>query len=190
MRNENIIDDLNCSWRPVTSSPNLSSSSSSSSSSSPMASTSSKPGSRFSTFKVFNFGGSRPPAPPPKDSNYLYSATNQSVLSFSNQSLSATSFSQPPTPYSTKYQPSVTGRSPSPAPSRATQSHSSSASLSPDVAGIRKGFMKMASLGKRTFSTKSSRAAPVNDTPPQEFRDDESISTPWNFQVSLSVAHE
>lgn len=166
-------------------------------------STSAKPTSRFSSFKVFKFAGSSskaPPPPPPKDANYLYSATNPSVLSFSNQSLSldAAYASQPQTPLSPSMppapQPSV--RSPSPAPSRATQSNgpssSSSSTLSPDpssaaaAAGFRKGFMKVASLGKRTFTPKSPRFPPADDLAPPEPRDDESISLPWGFQVRAS----
>ncbi|THH13485.1 hypothetical protein EW146_g6742 [Bondarzewia mesenterica] len=152
-----------------------------------MASTSTKQNSRFSSFKVFKFAGPKPPPPPPKDTNYLYSATNPSVLSFSNQSLSADSFSQPPTPHSTQYR-SQYARSPSPAPSRATQSAASSNTLSPsDSAGFRKGFMKVASLGKRTFTPKSPRSAPIEDMQPPEPRDDESISLPWNFQHHVHV---
>ncbi|KAA1474191.1 hypothetical protein DENSPDRAFT_781088 [Dentipellis sp. KUC8613] len=151
-----------------------------------MASTSSKSSSRFSSFKVFKFAGSsKPPAPPPKDPNYLYSGTNPSVLSFSNQSLSIDSFSQPPTPHSTQYPQSQypPARCPSPAPSRATQSPGSSASLTPESAGFKKGIMKMASFGKRTFTQKSPRVGPLEDIQPVDVRDDESISLPWNFQV-------
>ncbi|KAI0052440.1 hypothetical protein FA95DRAFT_1321051 [Auriscalpium vulgare] len=144
-----------------------------------MASTSSKQSSRFSTFKVFKFSGSKPPPPPPKDPNYLYSVSNRSALSFSNQSLSVDSLSQPPTPHSTS--PQSVARSPSPAPSRATQSPASSSALGPNSAGSKKGFFNFGSLRKRSLSRSSQRTT-VEDVP-----DDESISMPWNFQHHIHV---
>ncbi|KAI0311670.1 hypothetical protein OF83DRAFT_1068415 [Amylostereum chailletii] len=149
-----------------------------------MASGSGKTNSRFSTFKVFKFAGSKAPPPPPKDTNYLYSASNPSVLSFSNQSLSIDSYSQPTTPHSTHLPPPFDIRSPSPAPSRATQSQSPallSSGLSPETAGFRKNIFKFASLGKRSRSR--SRPPPAEET-----ADDESISLPWGFQVSVGLS--
>lgn len=171
-----------------------------------MASTSgSKPASRFSSFKVFKFSGSssKPPAPPPKDPDYLYSSAqaSRSVLSLSAQSLSvADSFSQPSTPHSTAYQPSqyqyAGVRSSSPTPSRANQSQSSG-NFAPESAGFKKGFIKSVanSMGKRgigssksparsnTQDSLSSNGAGADIQGPPDMRDDESISLPWGFQV-------
>src|SRR6266699_7275845 len=87
--------------------------------------------SRFSSFKVFKFTGSKPPRPPPKDPIYLYSAScNPSLASVSNHSL----YSQPPIPSSSSSAPSppprdktkangaLSIRSASPTPSRVLQS--------------------------------------------------------------------
>jgi hypothetical protein len=160
--------------------------------------------SRFSTFKVFRFTGSKPPRPPPKDPNYLYPASNNpSLVSLSNQSL----YSQPPLPASTSTAPSqfsrnktngngaLSIRSPSPTPSRILQSSSqcqqqqppplpsmsSSSTLAPDSGssnGKRGFFRKMSTIGKRSAS-KPSRADTVDDV-----SDVESISRPYNVQVS------
>jgi hypothetical protein len=159
--------------------------------------------SRFSTFKVFRFTGSKPPRPPPKDPNYLYPASNNpSLVSVSNQSL----YSQPPLPASTSSAPSqstrnkangngaLSIRSPSPTPSRILQSSpqcqqqhppppsmSTSSTLVPDssLSGGKRGFFrKMSTIGKRS-APKPSRANTVDDV-----TDDESISRPWNVQVS------
>lgn len=160
--------------------------------------------SRFSTFKVFRFTGSKPPRPPPKDPNYLYPASNNpSLVSLSNQSL----YSQPPLPASTSTAPSQSSRnktngngalsirSPSPTPSRILQSSSqcqqqqppplpsmsSSSTLAPDSGssnGKRGFFRKMSTIGKRSAS-KPSRADTVDDV-----SDVESISRPYNVQVS------
>jgi hypothetical protein len=160
--------------------------------------------SRFSTFKVFRFTGSKPPRPPPKDPNYLYPASNNpSLVSLSNQSL----YSQPPLPASTSTAPSqcsrnktngngaLSIRSPSPTPSRILQSSpqcqqqqqqplpsmSSSSTLAPDSGssnGRRGFFRKMSTIGKRSAS-RPSRANTVDDA-----TDDESISRPYNVQVS------
>src|SRR6266849_1845271 len=85
----------------------------------------------FSSFKVFKFTSSKPPRPPPKDPNYLYSAScNPSLASISNHSL----YSQPPLPSSSSSAPSpspkvkakasgaLSIRSASPTPSRLLQS--------------------------------------------------------------------
>jgi hypothetical protein len=162
--------------------------------------------SRFSTFKVFRFTGSKPPRPPPKDPNYLYPASNNpSLVSLSNQSIC----SQPPLPTSTSSCPSqnpknrahgsgaLSLRSPSPTPSRILQSSPhqrhqpppplpiplpsmSTSTLVPDSSsssGKRGFFRKMSTIGKRPAS-KSSRATSVDDA-----TDDESISRPYNVQV-------
>jgi hypothetical protein len=160
--------------------------------------------SRFSTFKVFRFTGSKPPRPPPKDPNYLYPASNNpSLVSVSNQSL----YSQPPLPTSTCSAPpqfsrsktnlngALSIRSPSPTPSRLLQpspqheqqqqpppsSMSASSTLTPDSSssgGKRGFFRKMSTIGKRSAS-KPPRVATVDGA-----TDDESISRPWNVQVS------
>lgn len=168
-----------------------------------MSSTNTKQSSRFSTLKIFNFTSSKPPRPPPKDAHYLYasSSTNPSVVSFSNQStLSPDSDPQRP-PYKST---ASSLRCPSPAPSRVLQqtphpqchseqlhsqqsppssilTSSRSRSLDPVSATSKKGFFrKVTSLRKRSAS-KSSRVTSVEDV-----TDDESISLPWNVQVSLS----
>jgi hypothetical protein len=141
-----------------------------------MASTSKH--SRFSTFKVFKFTGSKPPPPPPKDANYVYSSSslNHSLLSFSS-------------PHSvhgkTTASSSLSVRTPSPSPSRAIQpspcDSASVSTLSPDQCPNKgKGgfFRKISGLRKRSAS-KNSRVANPDDT-----TDDEDISPPWNFQVS------
>lgn len=158
----------------------------------------------FSSFKVFKFTGSKPPRPPPKDPNYLYSAScNPSLASVSNHSL----YSQPPLPSSSSSAPSPTPRdrskangalsirSASPTPSRALQSSpqhrpqqkqpppslSASSTLMPD-SGSGSGkvgfFRKISTLGKRSAS-KSPRVTTTDDG-----TDNESISRPWNVQVS------
>ena len=167
-----------------------------------MASSSStkQPSSRFSTFKVFRFTGSKPPRPPPKDPNYLYPASNNpSLVSLSNQSLCSqhTSTSSVPsqTPKNrTNGNGALSIRSQSPTPSRLLQSSPqqqhqspppppsmSASTLVPDSSssGGRRGFFrKMSTIGKRSAS-KSSRVPTVDDA-----TDDESISRPYNVQVS------
>jgi hypothetical protein len=141
-----------------------------------MASTSKH--SRFSTFKVFKFTGSKPPPPPPKDVNYVYSSSslNHSLLSFSS-------------PHSvhgkTTASSSLSVRTPSPSPSRAIQpspcDSASVSTLSPDQCPNKgKGgfFRKISGLRKRSASKNSLVTNPDDTT------DDESISLPWNFQVS------
>jgi hypothetical protein len=163
----------------------------------------------FSSFKVFKFTSSKPPRPPPKDPNYLYSVSNNpSLASISNHSL----YSQPPLPSSssaparsskekTKPNGALSIRSASPTPSRLLQSSpqrcpqpqqppsslSASSTLMPDSSsgnGKRGFFRKMSTLGKRSAS-KSRRVIPADDVAV-----DESISRPWNVQVSrLFSAH-
>jgi hypothetical protein len=171
-----------------------------------MASSSTKQqSSRFSSFKVFKFTGSKPPRPPPKDPAYLYSAScNPSLASVSNHSL----YSQPPLPSSSSSAPSPTPRdktkpngalsirSASPTPSRALQSSpqhhplqqqppsslSASSTLMPDSSsgsGKVGFFRKISTLGKRSAS-KSPRVTTTDDG--------ESISRPWNVQVSLLLS--
>lgn len=161
--------------------------------------------SRFSSFKVFRFTSSKPPRPPPKDPNYLYSASNNpSLASISNQSL----YSQPPLPSSSSSSapsrspndnPNANGalsiRSASPTPSRILQSSpqhypqqrqpppsvSTSSTLMPDSSsgsGMGNFFRKMSTLGKRS-APKSPRVTTADDA-----ADGESISRPWNVQVS------
>jgi hypothetical protein len=163
----------------------------------------------FSSLKVFRFTSSKPPRPPPKDPNYLYSVSNNpSLASVSNHSL----YSQPPLPSSSSSAPSrspkdktkangaLSIRSASPTPSRLLQSSpqrgpqaqqppssmSASSTLMPDSSsgtGKRGFFRKMSTLGKRSASrSRSRRVAPTNDGAV-----DESISRPWNVQVSTSL---
>ncbi len=161
----------------------------------PMASTSTKQSSRFSTLKVFKFTSSKPPPPPPKDAHYLYasSSRNPSVVSFSNQSvLSPDSDPQPSACKSI--------RSPSPAPSRIFQSQlhpeqhqsqqspppsilTSSRTLDPSSASSKKSFFRKVSSFRKRSASKNSRVTNLDDA-----TDDESISHPWNVQVSVSVS--
>ncbi|KAH9966198.1 hypothetical protein BGW80DRAFT_1343403 [Lactifluus volemus] len=125
-----------------------------------MASTSSNTKhSRFSTFKVFKFTGSKPPPPPPKDANYVYSSSfNHSLLSFTHLTLRS-------------IQPSPCGSA-------------SVCTLSPDQSPNKcKGgfFRKISGLRKRSAS-KNSRVANPDDT-----TDDEDISPPWNFQHHIHI---
>jgi len=156
--------------------------------------------SRFSTFKIFRLAGSKPPPPPPKDAIYLYPSTNNpSLVSLSNKSVHSSS-----SPKQTNPSGPLSIRSPSPTPSRVLQSSSpqqlhppppvyqqhqsppastsSSATLSPDLGSSssskRSFFRKMSGLRKRSAS-KSSHMTTTEDA-----TDDESISRPWNFQVS------
>ena len=172
-----------------------------------MASSNTKQTSRFSTLKIFNFTSSKPPPPPPKDAHYLYasSSRNPSVVSFSNQStLSPDSESQQPSPYKSN---ACSVRSPSPAPSRILQPtlhpqcHSeqqqqlsqkspppsianSSRTLDPSSAGSKKSFFrKVSSLRKRS----ASKCSRVTVTNVDDATDDESISLPWNVQVSVPL---
>ena len=164
--------------------------------------------SRFPSFKVFKFTSSKPPRPPPKDPGYLYSAScNPSLASVSNYSL----YSQPPLPSfssntpsrspndNTKANGALSIRSASPAPSRILQSSpqpqpqhhpqqqqpppsmSASSTLMPDSSlgsGKVGFFRKMSTLGKRSAS-KGRRVTTADDGAV-----DESISRPWNVQVS------
>ena len=164
--------------------------------------------SRFSSFKVFRFTGSKPPRPPPKDPIYLYAASsNASLASISNQSL----YSQPPLPSSsssalspspknkTKANGALSIRSASPTPSRILQSSpqdyqqqqqppsavSTSSTLMPDSgsgSGKRGFFRKMSTLRKRS----PSKSPSVTTT--DAATDDEYISRPWNVQVSLLLS--
>lgn len=163
-----------------------------------MASTNTKNTSRFSTFKIFNFTSSKPPPLPPKDAHYLYasSSRNPSVVSFSNQSaLSPDSDPQHP---AYKSNP-CSIRCPSPSPSRILQPalhpqchseqhqspppslFSSSRTLDPSSAGSKKSFFRKVSNLRKRSASKSSRVTNVDDA-----TDDESISLPYNVQVSLS----
>jgi hypothetical protein len=171
--------------------------------SSPSSSSTKQQSSRFSSFKVFKFTSSKPPRPPPKDPSYLYSAScNPSLASVSNHSI----YSQPPLPSSSSSAPSrspkdktkangaLSIRSASPTPSRILQSSphcpqqqqppsslSASSTLMPDSSsgGGKMGFFrKMSTLGKRSAS-KSPRVTTTDDG-----ADSESISRPWNVQVS------
>jgi hypothetical protein len=160
-----------------------------------MASTNTKHTSRFSTFKIFNFTSSKPPPLPPKDAHYLYasSSRNPSVVSFSNQSTLSPDSDPQPSAY--KSNP-CSIRCPSPSPSRILQHpqcnseqqqspppsiFSSSRTLDPSSAGSKKSFFrKVSSLRKRSAS-KNSRVTNVDDA-----TDDESISLPYNVQVSRS----
>ncbi|KAH9017372.1 hypothetical protein EDB85DRAFT_669366 [Lactarius pseudohatsudake] len=158
-----------------------------------MASTDTKKSSRFSTFKVFGFASPKPPPLPPKDAHYLYasSSRNPSVASFSNQSvLSPDSDPQPSACKSI--------RSPSPAPSRMLQPqlqpepHQSQQSpppsiltlsrtrtLDPPSSSSKKGFFRKVSSFRKRSASKSSRVTNIDDA-----TDDESISLPWNVQVT------
>lgn len=162
-----------------------------------MSSSSSRQNSRFSTLKVFKFGGApKPPPPPPKDPYYQ---PNHSLASLA-QTLPPETFSppfatHPSTPMSAGYAPSA--RSPSPSPSYTpsyaasnaptydpirTMQSPSTTSLTPDSASSRKGFFKSLSLGKRPKTPKSPPSALSGELPPEPV-EDPSISMPWNFQV-------
>ena len=163
-----------------------------------MASTTQHSSSRFSTLKIFRLAGSKPPPPPPKDAIYLYaSANNQSLLSLSNQSVAPTASPKQTNPTGP---PSI--RAPSPTPSRVLQSSSpqlhhppppgyhqhqssaasmSSTTLSPDSGpgNSKRSFIrKLSNIGRRS----APKSSPVAN--PEDASDDESISRPWNFQVS------
>jgi hypothetical protein len=166
-----------------------------------MASTNTK-SSRFSTLKIFNFTSSKPPRPPPKDAHYLYAASsrNPSVVSFSNQS----TLSPDSDPQHAAYKSTACSlRCPSPSPSRilqptphpqchSEQLHSqqspppsifnSSRSVDPVSASSKKSFLRKVSSFRKRSASKSSRVTSVEDP-----TDDESISLPWNVQVSVSV---
>ena len=168
-----------------------------------MASTNPKKTSRFSTLKVFNFSSSKPPPLPPKDAHYLYasSSRNPSVVSFSNQSTLSPDSDPQPSAYKSNGCAAMSIRSPSPTPSRILQPtphpqlqleqhrsrHSpppslvtSSRTSEPSSASSKKSFFrKVSSLRKRSAS-KSSRVTNADDA-----TDDESISHPWNVQVSV-----
>ncbi|KAI0295092.1 hypothetical protein B0F90DRAFT_1209878 [Multifurca ochricompacta] len=182
-----------------------------------MASTSTtKQSSRFSTLKVFKFTSSKPPPPPPKDGNHLYSSSskNTSIVSFTNQSISQDSPASNSQPLTSSPQHNSNGngplstRSPSPAPSRVLQQPQqqleqqrqrqqqqspppsvSASTLMPDAASTsskRSFFRKIPSFRKRSVS-KGSRTANTNVDDP--LTDDESISSPWNFQDTHTLLY-
>jgi p21-activated kinase 1 len=149
--------------------------------------------SRFSTLKVFNFaggGGSKadsnndslsPPPPPPKDRYYMF---NKSM-----SSLSPDSFSMPSTPLSTGFKPG--GHSL--APSHSTMdlhefggSNSASGTSSKSSAPPKRSlFGKLASKSRRGLKPSSRQSTLVDDVHSQAPSEDDGISLPWNFQVSL-----
>ncbi|KAH9027536.1 hypothetical protein EDB83DRAFT_1919118 [Lactarius deliciosus] len=157
-----------------------------------MASTDAKKSSRFSTFKVFGFTSSKPPPPPPKDAHYLYasSSRNPSVASFSNQSVLSPD-SDP------QFSTCKSIRSPSPAPSRMLQpqlqpeQHQSQQSPPASILTLsrsrdpssstssKKGFFRKVSSFRKRSASKNSRVTNIDDA-----TDDESISLPWNVQVT------
>ena len=151
--------------------------------------------SRFSTLKLFRLAGSKPPPPPPKDAVYLYpSAKNPSLVSLSNQSVHPSS-----SPKQTNPAGPLSIRSPSPTPSRVLQSSSPqqlyplppvyqqhqsppTSTLSPDLSS---GSSKKSFFRKMSGFRKRSASKSPQMTSPEDATDDESISLPWNFQVSL-----
>jgi hypothetical protein len=146
---------------------------------------STKPNSRFSTFKGL-FGPKGPagpaPAPPPKDAWYSQPSAASSSASFRpSRSDAASPTTEELSPAGSAYpgSPRINDpRAPSPAPSRSTtSSHAASQSpgLTPDSAQ-RKGFRLPG------FPRRPSRTPLSPESPPA--RPDEGISTPWNFQVS------
>ncbi|OCH90868.1 hypothetical protein OBBRIDRAFT_690131, partial [Obba rivulosa] len=143
-----------------------------------MATPSGRQNSRFSTLNVFKFAVPKPPPLPPKDPYYL---ANPSLPALS-QTLSMSS--HPNSPYASAYGGRLV-RSPSPSPSYAPSARvasSSSSVLSPDSAGSRKGFFKIASLGRRPKTPKFTEVS-LQDLQPPEPVDDPSISLPFNFMV-------
>ncbi|KAI0790229.1 hypothetical protein BC629DRAFT_397899 [Irpex lacteus] len=173
-----------------------------------MASSSSRQNSRFSTLKVFKFGGSaaKPPPPPPKDPYYLPNHSLASLHQTPPPMLSPPSQTRPTTPASATplsagYESSA--RSPSPtssyhminyapsfAASRTTLAPSSGSILSPEPisepGSSRKGFFKFASLGKRPKTPRSASSTSTHSSePPSDTAEDPGISRPWNFQVSF-----
>src|SRR6266404_8343084 len=169
-----------------------------------MASSKTKQSSRFSTFKIFKFSSSKPPPPPPKDAHYLYasSSRNPSVVSFSNQSVLPSDSDPQSSTCRSNGCAAVSVRTPSPAPSRMLHPTSRSQSQlerfqpqqsppssiltsaqtpdPPSLSSKKSIFRKVSTFRKRSTS-KSSPVASLDDA-----TDDESISPPWNFQVSVS----
>jgi len=153
--------------------------------------------SRFSTsLKAFKFSTkdkeSKPPPLPPKDIYYL--RNNRSLASLSPDSLSIPN--SPLSPHSQR------SRRPSPDMNQSSISLVSSAasarSFSPaepvpplPSQPLKKskskgsGFFKFARRSPRDVSSKS---PPPTEAVPQPPNEDDSISMPWNFQVSLVTA--
>jgi hypothetical protein len=172
-----------------------------------MTSSSSRQNSRFSSLKVFKFGGGpqKPPPPPPKDPYYLANHSLASLHQTLSPELSPLYTAGAATPSYTMPTPAgyaSSARSPSPtssyqipnyapsyAASRCTLGPSTASLVSPDPSepsSSRKGFFKFGSLGKRPKTPKSaSSVSSAHPTDlPSEPTEDPSISRPWNFQVS------
>jgi hypothetical protein len=148
--------------------------------------------SRFSTLKVFNFAagggngsklpdpsGSSPPPLPPKDRYYLF---NKSM-----SSLSPDAYSMPSTPLSPAFR---RGANPSASSQSTVDLHEFGASPGPSglsSAQAKKGFFgKLASKSKRGQKSSSTRRSPpADDIQSQAPSEDDGISLPWNFQVSV-----
>lgn len=173
--------------------------------------------SRFSTLKVFNFAGSGPsgsksqannnsngsggseaPLPPPKDRYFLY---NKSMSSLSPESYAGSSPTTPLTPgfrrtspgpsHSTVDLPGEFGTAPLAAPSiiggRSISGSSVEGSGGASARSVKGFFGKIASKSRRTPRAAASKSPLVNDEVQSEATEDDGISMPWNFQVSIST---
>lgn len=171
--------------------------------------------SRFSTLKVFNFTGSGssgsksqqtnntngaggsepPPPPPPKDRYFLY---NKSMSSLSPESYAG---SAPPTPLTPGFSRTSPGPSHSSvdlpgefgaaslaAPSMfGSRSISGSSGEGSSGARAMKGFFgKIASKSKR--APRAAKSPLIMENVQSEATEDDGISMPWNFQVSVLMS--
>lgn len=146
---------------------------------------SSRNNSRFSTLKVFKFNKERsPPPPPPKDDQHFQQGlqvqggpygSSKSLYNPSVTSLSPPSDLLPSLPTT----PDYNRASPESAPSV----RSFGPAMSIESEKSKRSIFKFSSMGKRNKSTRN-LIETEDPEPPQE---DESISKPWNFQVSLLV---
>jgi hypothetical protein len=146
---------------------------------------SSRNNSRFSTLKVFKFNKERPPPPPPpKDDQYFQQGlqvqggpygSSKSLYNPSVTSLSPPADLLPSLPTT----PDYNRASPESAPSV----RSFGPAMSIESEKSKRNIFKFSSITKRNRSTRN-LIETEDPEPPQE---DEGISGPWNFQVSLLV---
>ena len=152
--------------------------------------------SRFSTLKVFKFASKeknlKPPPLPPKDAYYL---RNRSLASLSPDSLSLPPNSplspQPIYQYARKHSPEPHQTHPSQS-TMSLVSSAASAKSSPSAERSRLqsqkkalSFLKFPKRSPKSPSAKSVGSSEQLEPPPST--DDEGISLPWNFQVSLPL---
>ncbi|KAG2031973.1 hypothetical protein BDR03DRAFT_78114 [Suillus americanus] len=146
---------------------------------------SSRNNSRFSTLKVFKFNKERPPPPPPpKDNQYFQQGlqvqggpygSSKSLYNPSVTSLSPPADLLPSLPTTPDYNRASPESSPS--------VRSFGPAMSIESEKSKRNIFKFSSMGKRNKSARNLIEA-EDPEPPQE---DEGISNPWNFQVSLLV---